>query len=87
MFVFREEIHGSAEGELSLSAVNVGLKASLDKLSSECRSVSDITIKYYATDMPDKLPTTLEDLVSLIENFPSRLERINSGQGIPMNVS
>ena len=48
--------------------------------------MSDITIEYYATDMPDKLPLTLEDLVSLIENFPSRLQR-NNGKGVPMTVS
>ena len=69
-----------------MGAVDVGLKASLNKLSAECNDVSDISIKYYATDLPGKLPTTLEGLVSLIEEFPSRLKGINDGKGIPMQV-
>ncbi|XP_020609696.1 uncharacterized protein LOC110048245 [Orbicella faveolata] len=80
----RVDIHGGFDGPLNPLVANAELKASLDKLSSECNDVSDITIQYYATDMPDKLPTTLEDLESLIDNFPSRLERINNGRGIPM---
>ena len=84
--ISREHIRGSAEGQLNLKVVDAGLKASLNKLSSECSDVSDIAIKYYATDLPDKLPTTLEGLVSLIEEFPSRLKSINDGKGIPMQV-
>lgn len=78
---------GSAGGDLSLPGVNGGLKASLGKLSSQFNGASNIVIKYYATDMPDGLPTTLKDLVSLIENFPSRLKGINNGKGIAMRVS
>ena len=85
-FISREKIKGKAEGELNVGVVNAGLKASLDKLSAECSDVSDIAIKYYATDLPDKLPTTMEDLVSVIENFPSRLKKFNDGKGIPMKV-
>ncbi|RMX52156.1 hypothetical protein pdam_00024831, partial [Pocillopora damicornis] len=81
----KEQIKGSAEGQLKIGAVNAGLKASLDKLSAECNDVSDIAIKYYATDSPDKLPTTVEDLVLLIEKFPSRLKNLNDGKGIPIS--
>ena len=28
----------------------------------------------------------MEDLVSVIENFPSRLKKLNDGKGIPMKV-
>ena len=28
----------------------------------------------------------MEDLVSVIENFPSRLKKFNDGKGIPMKV-
>ncbi|KAL9985832.1 hypothetical protein ACROYT_G008280 [Oculina patagonica] len=80
----KEHITGNVDGQLNLQGVDAGLKASLDKLSSECSDVSDISIKYYATDLPDKLPTTLEGLVTLIETFPSRLKNINDGKGIPM---
>ena len=82
----RGRIKGNAEGELNVGAVNAGLKASLNKLSAECNDVSDIAIKYYATDLPDKLPTTMEDLISVIEDFPSRLKKFNDGKGIPMKV-
>ena len=85
-FISREQIKGDAEGQLNIGAVNAGLKASLDKLSAECNDVSDIAIKYYATDLPDKLPTTVEDLVLLIEKFPSRLKNLNDGKEIPISV-
>ena len=85
-FISREQIIGNATGELNVGAVNAGLKASLNKLSAECNDISDIAINYYATDLPDKLPTTMEDLVSVIENFPSRLKKLNAGKGIPMKV-
>ena len=85
-FISREQIKGNATGKLNVGAVNAGLKASLDKLSAECNDISDIAINYYATDLPDKLPTTMEDLVSVIENFPSRLKKLNDGKGIPMKV-
>ncbi|PFX20179.1 putative protein PHLOEM PROTEIN 2-LIKE A3 [Stylophora pistillata] len=80
-----DQIKGSAEGKLDVwGGVNVGLRDALDKLSQECNDVSDISIKYYATDLPDQLPTTMEGLVSLIEDFPSRLKSINDGKGFPM---
>ncbi|XP_022799198.1 uncharacterized protein LOC111337206 isoform X2 [Stylophora pistillata] len=80
----KEQIKGKAEGELNIGVVNAGLKASLNKLSADCNDASEISIKYYATDLPDKLPTTMEGLVELIENFPSRLMGINDGKGIPV---
>ena len=73
-FISREQIKGDAEGQLNIGAVNAGLKASLDKLSAECNDVSEFAINYYATDLPDTLPTTMADLVLLIEKFPSRLK-------------
>ena len=80
-------MQGKAEGKLPVHAVaNVGLKAELKKLTSKCKDTANISIKYYATDLPDKLPTTLDDLVELIEAFPSRLKDINYGKGIPLQV-
>ena len=87
LYIYRNQIKGGAEGKLEFGGgANVGLKAALDKLSTECNNVSDISIRYYATDLPDKLPTTMDGLVSLIEDFPSRLKGINDGKGIPMEV-
>ena len=68
------------------SAIGVGLEAQLKKLSSECKNASDLCIEYYATDLPDKNPTNLEDLIKLIKEFPSRLGKINQGQGVPIKV-
>lgn len=78
------DIGGSASGAVKAGAVDVSLKAQLEKLTSECSSLSDISIKYYATDLPPKAPTNLNELVRLIEDFPSRLEKINGGKGIPL---
>ena len=87
IYIYRNEIKGSAEGKLDFGGgTDVGLKATLDKLSKECNDVSDISIRYYATDVPNRLPTTIDELMSLIENFPSRLESINDGKGVPMQV-
>ena len=87
IYIHRNQIKGRAEGKLDVSGgADVGLKAALHKLSTECSNVSDISIRYYATDLPDQLPTTMDGLVSLIEDFPSRLKDINDGKGIPMQV-
>ena len=89
IYFYSNQIKGKAEGKLGVGALSpseVGLKAALDKLSAECNDVSDISIRYYATDLPDQLPTTMDGLVSLIEVFPSRLKSINDGKGIPMQV-
>lgn len=87
IYIHRNQIKGRAEGKLDVSGgADVGLKAALHKLSTECSNVSDISIRYYATDVPNQLPTTIDELMSLIENFPSRLESINDGKGVPMQV-
>ena len=71
---------------VNAKAVDVSLKAQLEKLTTECSGLSDISIKYYSTDLPFKAPTNLDELVKLIEGFPSRLEKINEGKGIPLQV-
>ncbi|XP_015757054.1 PREDICTED: uncharacterized protein LOC107336495 [Acropora digitifera] len=78
------DIQGSASGAVNAKVVDVSLKAQLEKLTSECSGLSDISIKYYSTDLPSKAPTNLDELVKLIEGFPSRLEKINEGKGIPL---
>ena len=64
----------------------MSLDAQLKKLTAKCSDLSDISIKYYSTDLPSKVPTDLEELVELIKGFPSRLEKINEGKGIPLQV-
>ncbi|PFX21654.1 putative protein PHLOEM PROTEIN 2-LIKE A3 [Stylophora pistillata] len=87
LYLSRDQIKGRAEGKLDVGGgVHLGLKAALDKLSRDCNDVSDISIKYYATDLPDQLPTTMEGLVSLIEDFPSQLKSINNSKGVPMQA-
>ncbi|XP_044164536.1 uncharacterized protein LOC114969765 [Acropora millepora] len=78
------DIQGSASGVVNAKGVDVSLKAQLEKLTSECSGLSDISIKYYSTDLPSKAPTNLDELVKLIEGFPSRLEKIMGGKGIPL---
>ena len=86
IFNVREEIKGKAEGELNLSTANVGLKAELEKLSTESAKGSDLEVNYYSTGLPDRLPINIEGLTELIENFPSRMKDINEGKGIPVTV-
>ena len=85
-FNAREDIKGKAEGQLNVAAVNVGLKAELQKLSTECANGLDLEVNYYSTGLPDKLPINIEGLTELIENFPSRMKDINGGKGIPVTV-
>ena len=87
IFNDREDINGRAEGELNASpAVNVGLKAELQKLSNECANGSELEVKFYSTGLPVKLPTNIEELTKEIENFPSRMKEVNKGKGIPVQV-
>ena len=87
IFNDREDINGRAEGELNASpAVDVGLKAELQKLSNECANGSKLELKFYSTGLPVKLPTNIEELTKEIENFPSRMKEVNKGKGIPVQV-
>ena len=87
IFNDREDVNGRAEGELNASpAVNVGLKAELRKLSTECAKGSELEVKFYSTGLPGKLPTNIEELTKEIENFPSTMKEINKGKGIPVQV-
>ena len=84
---YRSTLNGKLDGGLDIEGpINAGLEGQLKKLSSECDNASDLNIDYYATDMPDKNPTNLKDLVKLIQEFPSRLAKINEGQGVPIQV-
>ena len=85
-FNVRMDINGRAEGQLNVTAVNVGLKAELEKLSTECAKETDLEVNYYSTGLPDKLPINIEELTELIENFPSRMKDINAGKGVPVTV-
>ena len=85
-FNVRKDIKGRAEGQLNVTAVNVGLKAELQKLSTECAKETDLEVNYYSTGLPDKLPINIEELTELIENFPSRMKDINAGKGVPVTV-
>ncbi|XP_022796876.1 uncharacterized protein LOC111335267 isoform X2 [Stylophora pistillata] len=81
----KENFSGKAEGQLNKAlVVDPGLKASLGRLSSACSEVSEISIDYYDTAMPEKTPTSVSELIALIEQFPSRLKQIEGGKGTPV---
>jgi len=83
----RSNLTGKSDGGLGFEGVaSAGLETQLKKLSSDCDKASDLSIEYYATDLPDRNPTTLGDLVKFIQEFPSRLEKINNGQGVPIQI-
>lgn len=80
-------LNGKLDGGLNIQGVaTAGLEAQLDKLTSDGDEDSDLSIEYYATDMPDKNPTNVKDLLKLIQEFPSRLKKINDGLGVPIKV-
>ena len=83
----RLNIKGSAEGEVTAGPVNVSLKAQLKNLATQCSELSDVAITYYATELPTECATNLDDLVELIEQFPSRLAKSTNPQGIPLKVT
>ena len=86
--IYRLNLKGKSDGGLDIQGVaTAGLEAQLNKLTSDCEKASDLSIEYYATDLPDKNPTNLEDLVKLIQEFPSRLRTINDGLGVPIKVN
>ena len=88
MFVInRLTLNGKSGGDLDiLTGVTAGLETQLKKLTSDGDKESDLSIEYYATDLPDRNPTNVEDLVKLIQEFPSRLKTINNGLGVPIKV-
>lgn len=67
--------------------MNVKLKGQLKSLASKCSKLSDIAIKYYATELPAEVDTSLEGLVKLIEQFPLRLAKSDHPEGIPLKVT
>ena len=81
------ELDGKADGGLdTLRDVTTGLEAQLKKLTFGGVNEGYLSIEYYATDLPDKNPTNVEDLVKLIQEFPSRLKTINNGLGVSIKV-
>ena len=87
IIIYRLKVKGKSDGGLDIGgSVTAGLEAQLNELTSSCDKESDLSIEYYATDLPDKNPTNVEDLVKLIQEFPSRLRTINNGRGVPIKV-
>ena len=86
VIIIRKNVRGRAEGNLDLLIVNMGLKGELEKLAAQCESASDLEVSCYCTNLPNKLPVTIDGLLKLIETFPSTLQEINMGRGIPIAV-
>lgn len=58
----------------------------MKNLASTCSNLSVIAIKYYATELPAEVDTSLEGLVKLFEEFPSRLVK-SDPEGFPLKVT
>ena len=69
--------------EGNIEIVSAGLSGELEKLKKKCGESSNIEIKYFATDLPPHLPTTLDDLVETIKGFVDRIK----DKDIPLEVS
>ena len=54
------------------------LKAQLQSLATKCSSLSDIAIKYYATELPPKVDASLKGMV---ERYGMRSSRRSSFKG------
>ena len=88
VIIYSLNVKGKLDAGLDIAGVvTAGLEAELNKLTSDCDKANDLSIEYYATDLPDKNPTNVEDLVKLIQEFPSRLRTINDGLGVPIKVN
>ena len=88
-FSFRQEINGSLKGDIMkiFQASVGGFKSQLNSLASDSCDESKIEVQYSATGCPDKSPTTVAQLLKLIEDFPATLQNINEGKGVPMEVA
>lgn len=64
-----------------------GFKSQLQRLAADSCDESKIELQYSATGCPDKSPTTVDQLLKLIEDFPATLQNINEGKGVPMEVA
>lgn len=76
------DVSGGTKGELNFfQAGVVGLGAELQRLAAQSFDESNIEIQYDATVLPEKSPTTLPQLLKLVEDFPASLK---GGKGVPM---
>lgn len=85
LIFFRRDVSGGTKGELNFfQAGVVGLGAELQRLAAQSFDESNIEIQYDATVLPEKSPTTLPQLLKLVEDFPASLK---GGKGAPMEVA
>ena len=88
-FPFRREINGDLRGDvLKVFQESVGdFKSQLESLAVDSCDESKIQLQYSVTGCPDKSPTTVAQLLKLIEDFPATLQNISEGKGVPMEVA
>ena len=66
--------------------VNGRVVAAFDKLSRNITNFTDLRINYYCSAVTqDKFPTTVDDLIKQIKDFPLKMSEID--QGIPIEVT
>ena len=82
----RQDIEANAKGSIDTGAFTVGLQGEFKKLKNLCTSTSDTQITYYATDLPNELPTDMDKLIEVINGFISRVNAME-GLGVPLEVN
>ena len=84
MLCSRNDIKGMASGQLNVAgAVNLGLKAEVEKLAKTFSEHGTVEISYYATDIPDAMPTDVEKFHDVIAGYTERMDKT----GVPLEVS
>ena len=66
--------------------VNGEVVAAFDELSRNIENFTDLRINYYCSAVTlDEFPTTVDDLIKQIKDFPLKMSEID--QGIPIEVT
>ncbi|GFT74273.1 stonustoxin subunit alpha, partial [Nephila pilipes] len=65
---------------------NFGNGGKLTKLSQNISSQAKMEIDYYGTVPLQGVPTTIEGLTNLVNNFQQQVEQVNDGLGVPICV-
>ncbi|GIX74480.1 hypothetical protein CDAR_419801 [Caerostris darwini] len=80
-----ESIKGQILGSISKSgAFNAEAQGALEKLAQNISSKAKMEINYYATVPLDGVPTTIEGLVKLVQNFKDLVGKVNNGIGVAL---
>lgn len=66
--------------------LNGEVDAAFEKLSRNIKNFTDLRINYYCSAVTqDEFPTTVDDLIKQIKDFPLKMSKIE--KGIPIEVT